>query len=160
MEAEKGNKRRVPLWVKILLGISLALNLAIVGLVAGTAMRIGSAPGGPGAANYAIPYVLAMPRKDRRDVWDTLRSESRAGRLPSRKDRKGRYVEMIKILSEETWDPEKAKAILAQQSADSNAVHSAAQTAWLELVSGYTQAERHSYAEHLTEVVKRRRKRH
>lgn len=158
MATGEETKRRVPLWVKVLLGLSLALNLAVVGLVAGTIMRIGGAPGGPGAANYAIPYVLALPREDRREVWKTVRDETRAGRLPSRKDRRARYVEMIAVLSAEEWQPEAARAIMTQQGDETSAVQAAAQNAWIDQISEYTQAERQAYAAHLEDVINRRRK--
>ena len=59
-------------WLKIALGISLALNLLIVGFVAGSYARhsSGHALGSraPGLGAFGAPYMKALPRQERRAV--------------------------------------------------------------------------------------------
>lgn len=154
-EGSGKSDRRVPLWVKVLLGLSLALNLAVIGLVAGVAIRFGDGDRRPVMANYAIPYVMSLPRDDRRGIGKTLRRDTREGRLPQRKSRIAHYEAMLVLLEAEDWDQDAAVEILALQGQDSKAVQSAAQSAWIKTVSAYTVEERRAYAERLRENLRR-----
>ena len=146
-------RRKVPLWVKLLLGISLALNLAVLGLVGGIMARI--ADRGPGAMNYAIPYVIALPKEDRKRIDRQIRRDGRSGSLPSRRDRMDHYRNMLDLLASETWDGDQAQQILIAQADDTIALQKAAQSAWLETLSGYSTEERAAYAERLRAVIER-----
>lgn len=152
-ETEKRMQRRVPLWVKLLLGLSLALNLAVLGLLGGIATRLQDR--GPGAVNYAIPYVIALPKDERRSIGKQIRQKARAGELPSRKDRMSHYRQMLTLLEAESWNAREAEAILVGQSTDTVALQSAARAAWLETMAGFSPEERLAYAERLRKVVNR-----
>ena len=76
--------RRCPLWVKIALALSLAFNLAIVGLAAGFVLRGGPMGARGPAMGYATPYVLALPRELRREVFGAVRNDKN---LPNRRSR-------------------------------------------------------------------------
>ncbi|WP_299654465.1 periplasmic heavy metal sensor [uncultured Tateyamaria sp.] len=145
-------ERRCPLWVKILLGLSLAVNLAIVGLVGGVAWRGGPLGGkGPGMG-YAMPYVLALPHDDRRAVFGAVRDNAD---LPGRGARRAAYRDMIALLQAGAFDRVAVSAVLERQARDVGQVQMVAQTAWLDRIAAMTEGERSAYAERLTEVVSR-----
>ncbi|WP_299611824.1 periplasmic heavy metal sensor [uncultured Tateyamaria sp.] len=150
--AETTIERRCPLWVKILLGLSLAVNLAIVGLVGGVAWRGGPLGGkGPGMG-YAMPYVLALPHDDRRAVFGAVRDNAD---LPGRGARRAVYRDMIALLQAGAFDRAAVSAVLERQARDVGQVQMVAQTAWLDRIAAMTEGERSAYAERLTEVVSR-----
>ncbi len=159
MSETEPKKRRVPLWVKILLGVSLALNLAIIGLAAGVVTRLGGRPDGPAGVNYALPYVMALPGDIRREIGSDLRRGSRDGDLPRRGERRAQYQRMIDVLSVEPFDPAAARAVLMAQSDQTLALQSAAHDAWLARVSQMTAEERADYAARLSDILSRRHKR-
>ncbi len=153
-ETKAKPERSVPLWVKVLLGLSLALNLAVIGLVVGVLARFAD-QGGPRFTNYALPYVIALPKEDRREIQQHVRSATRKGDLPNRKERKADYQAMLLLLEAEAWNEEEALVILAKQSDNTTALHVAARTAWLKQVSSYTLEERKAYADRLRHVIER-----
>ena len=153
---QQSAKRKVPLWVKVLLGLSLALNLAVVGLVAGVATRFKDAPRGAGMFNYGVPYIRALPPEDRRAIGGNLRAQAEAGQVTRRSDRRAQFQKMIVLLQSEPWDEGAAVQVLQAQSASAQALQSAAQKAWLETVSAYSVDQRKAYAEQLSMMLERR----
>ena len=144
---------RTPLWIKLLLGVSLAANLAIVGLVAGFALRGGPLGGkGPGAMGYAMPYVLALPREDRRGVFSALRRDDT---LPNRRDRRAQFNAMIDALQTTPLDIPSIEAVLASQADGVTRVQKRAQSEWLSIVSAMSDEERIAYAARIKDVLKR-----
>lgn len=146
-------KRRGPVWIKVLLGLSLALNLAIAGVVAGFVLRGG--PQGVRGANmgYAAPYVLALPRELRREVFGKVRSDER---LPDRRARRADYRAMIEVLRATPFDASAVQAVLDRQSDTASRVQAAGQAAWLEVVSRFSDAERVAYVAQMEEEMKRK----
>lgn len=150
--AETTTERRCPLWVKVLLGLSLAINLAIAGLIGGLALRGGPLGGkGPGMG-YAMPYVLALPHEDRRSIFGAVRNNAD---LPGRGARRAAYRDMIALMRAEGFDRAAVSAVLERQSRGVEQVQMVAQIAWLDTVAAMTNEERRAYADRLTEVVSR-----
>lgn len=145
--------KRCPLWVKIALAMSLALNLAIIGLVAGFVLRGGPSGARLPAMGYAMPYVLALPKQMRRDVFDAVRGDDT---LPDRRARRAVYGEMISALRATPYDESAVRAILARQADGASRVQAAAQSAWLEALAGMSDAERAAYTENMQEALERR----
>ena len=148
-------KRPVPLWVKALLGLSLALNLAVIGLLGGIATRFHKDAPGPGAVNSAIPYVIALPREDRRALNDQIRQKGRDGDLPKRGARRAQYVQMVSLLESGAWSAAEAKSIMRAQAEDTSRVQVAVEAAWLEVIEGYSDDERKAVAASLRVVLER-----
>ena len=65
MTGEKETAKRYRRWPKVLLVVSLTLNLLFVGLIAGTVWREGGHRGHD-RADRLMPLVMALPRSDRR----------------------------------------------------------------------------------------------
>lgn len=144
-----------PAWVKILLVLSLALNLAVIGLVGGFFMRVKDKGSGPGAVNYAIPYIIALPREDRRAIGEILRQKAQRGEIEGRRGRMAEYNAMLVLLRADSFDVAAANSILDLQGAAAQARQAAASAAWLERVTAFTPAVRATYADSLEAVLNR-----
>ncbi|MEL6808554.1 MAG: periplasmic heavy metal sensor [Pseudomonadota bacterium] len=151
MDAET-KTRRCPLWVKIVLALSLAVNLCIAGLVAGFILRGGPLAGRAPAMGYAMPYVLALPRDLRRDVFGAVRNDDS---LPDRRARREEYRDMIKALKVTPFDAAAVEAVLVRQGDGVSRVQAVAQAAWLEAVSSLSDEERAAYSERMQEALNR-----
>ena len=145
--------QRTALWVKILLGISLALNLAIAGLVAGLILRGGPVLRATHGMNYAVPYAAALPREERMALMRDVRNISG---LPSRREQRAHYQKMLDLLRAESFDTNAARQLMATQAETMVGAQQAAQTLWLRKMEDLSQADRLLYADALEEVLKRR----
>lgn len=146
------NTTRCPRWVKILLSLSLAANLAIVGVVAGFLMRAAPMRNGPTGMGYAAPYVIALPREARREIFDAIRSDDA---LPKRSARRAHYSEMIEALRADPFDRSRVEAILTRQSNGVAQIQDVSQVVWLSAVAEMDAAERATYVERVEDVLKR-----
>lgn len=140
--------------LKIVLAVSLALNLLFVGLIAGAAFRFGGKGGshGPNLQSYGAPYMRALPREQRKMMSETLRAE---GLMPSRAERRRFYQDVLEALRAETFDPASVEAAMINQRDVVSGVQTAAQNAWLKVVSDMSPAERLVYADALEERLER-----
>ena len=140
--------------LKIVLAVSLALNLLFVGLIAGAAFRFGGkgGPQGPSMQSYAAPYMRALPREQRKAMNQTMRAE---GLMPSRAERGKFYQDVLGALRAETFDPASIMVAMGKQRDVVSGVQTAAQDAWLKVVSDMSPAERLVYADALEERLKR-----
>lgn len=149
-------------WIKILLAGSLALNLAVAGLVAGAVIRhdgpMDRTIRSPSLGAFGAPYMLALPREDRRAVLRAMRS-SQGGDVPSREMRRAVFQEVLTSLRATPFDSAQLQAVVARQATITVDVQKRAQSAWLELVEGMTDAERADYADAVEDVLNRGPKR-
>jgi len=148
--ADIATERRCPTWVKIVLGLSLAINLAIVGLVGGFVLSGGPMGGKGPRMGYAMPYVLALPKEDRRAIFRALRENPD---LPGRGERRAAYREMVVVLKADTFDPAGAKGVLERHARGVEQVQQVAQGEWLNRVSAMSIEDRRSYALQVEEMV-------
>ncbi|MEP2642725.1 periplasmic heavy metal sensor [Roseobacter sp.] len=148
--------------IKIILGVSLALNLAVGGLVAGAALRHGErGPGGPRGAGfgaYGLPYMIALPPEDRRAVSDAVRQGRDAG-VPDRAARRALYLDVVSALRATPFDATALAAALGKQTATTLEVQKSAQEAWLGVVTDMSPDARAAYAQAVEEVLRRGPKR-
>ncbi len=145
---------RAPRWMRIAFGVSLALNLAIVGILVGTFARFGGPPsGGHGMVSYAMPYVRALPRDVQREMFRAVRNQ-----LPDnsggRQARRVLYAEMIEALKADPFDAARVQTILEQQNDTAIALQTAAHRAWLERVGAMSLEDRSAYADAVSEVMR------
>ncbi|MGZ2257561.1 periplasmic heavy metal sensor [Roseobacter sp. A03A-229] len=149
-------KRSVPRWIKIMLGLSLALNLAVIGLIGGAVLRHGdgkvAGARNSGFGAYGLPYMIALPREDRRAVGRAVRS---AADLPDREARRALYRDVLSALRATPFDATVLSAAVLRQAETAVAVQKTAQAAWLAQVSGMSDAERSAYADAVEEVLQR-----
>lgn len=155
---ETSPKPRASRRFKIVLGLSLALNLLFVGLIAGAVWRNQGGPGprfaGPGLQSYAAPYVHALPRAERRALNRSIRAaHPRLGR----EARRAVYGEMLTALRATPFDVAAVQEVLDGQRRAILGVQEAAQSKWMAAISAMSDAERQAYADRLQELIEKRR---
>ncbi len=143
---------RARAWVRILLGVSLALNLAVIGLVIGAAFRFG----GPGGAHRPPPPMGAilyreLPREDRK----ALRGRAFGGREEHATKRRDEAAAIDAALRAVPFDAAALDAFLDGQARHREEFLSIVQEAWLARVSAMSDAERAAYADRLMQAAKR-----
>ncbi len=140
-----GGTRR---WLKVLLFASLALNLAIAGLVAGAVLR-GGPPGHhrpPPDVAGAAPYMIALDHEQRRALWRELRGNFRR---PPPDDLSRSYAEAVALLKADPFDAAAFSTLLETQAAAAEARRRTGQRALTDLLAGLPATERQAYAERL-----------
>lgn len=140
---------------KLLLGISLALNMAFVGLLAGAALRHGGDhERGPEATSFGTPYMRALPREARQSV---LRSARLAGdaQMLDRAARKKLFDNVLASMRATPFDAEHMQRLVTEQARVSVAVQKSVQTAWVAAVESMTDAERLAYADAVEDILRR-----
>ena len=153
-QANDVTKRTVPLGFKILFGVSLAINLAMIGVFAGAAFRKGEdrPQRGGGQINYARPYIQALPREDRRAILEAMRPSKRG---EDRATRRALYQEVTNILRIKTFDRQAIEAVLLKQTEVTLSGQRAAQVQWLNRIEEMGTQERRAYADAVEDVLKR-----
>lgn len=145
---EISTKRR---WMPIALGLSLAVNLAVVAAVSGAALRHKNYSKGPAHVDKGgAIYMHALPVETRREIRKTLRADRRStGANPA---------EMLGILKDVPFDVDAAARVLSAQN-DAGLIRvQAATDAWLTAVTAMSVKERDAYAGRLQELLERREK--
>ena len=102
--------------MRVALGLSLALNVMILGALGGAMWRHGGpGPHGggdlPGLRSYASPYVQALPPEARRGLHGKMRTSGKAHHL-DREARRALYDEMLAALRAEPFQADVAAAVL------------------------------------------------
>lgn len=143
---------RSPRWIKIVLGLSLAVNLAIAGAVAGFVLRGAPVRDNRGDMGFAAPYMSALTIEARRDILRAMRANDA---LPKRSTRRAHYAEMIAALRAEPFDVAKVQEILTRQAQSVGQVQDVAISAWLATVGAMSVAERAIYVAQIEEVLRR-----
>ncbi|MDQ2095700.1 periplasmic heavy metal sensor [Rhodalgimonas zhirmunskyi] len=142
--------------LKIVLFASLALNLAVAGVVIGAVAKHGfeddrRAPRieGPGG-----PLTRALSKEDRREIGRALREEFGAMR-PTREAMQAQYAQVIAALKATPYDAETVRAVVAAQSAAMDARVRAGQEQLLNRLDDMSPDERAAFAGRLQEVLER-----
>lgn len=139
--------------LKVALGVSLAVNLAVLGLVGGTIWRHGGPPSSartPDLRSFGAPYVRALPKESRRAVFQAARSGG-----PDRRSRHQTYRKMLTVLREDEWSQDTAQDVLAGQGKAAQSFLDKATAAWLAQVSQMSQHERWAYADRLEHLMRK-----
>lgn len=147
--AEVGSNRR---WMPIVLGLSLAVNLAVAAAISGAALRHKNYDKGRTHTDKGgAIYMQALPHETRLEMRKTLRADRRStGADPA---------EMLDILKDVPFDVDAAARVLnAQNDAGLKRVQ-AATGAWLTAVTAMSVKERDAYAGRLQELLERREER-
>ena len=157
-EQKKPDKKGAGHGLKILLAISLVLNFAVVGLIAGAALRhdgwVGGGKRPPSLGAFGAPYMLALSKEDRRKVLRVLRNGRETG-LPDRKARRALYTDVLDALRSSPFDSAALERASSKQAGATLAVQNTAQAAWLEVVAGMSDVERLEYANAVEDILRR-----
>lgn len=153
--AENDRRQRAPRWMRITLILSLALNLAVAGLVGGAVWRHGGLDGMRQPPRSLIGAMLhELPRDDRRAMREHARSRSER-RVPHAEI----TAEMAQALRAVPFRPEPLAALITDHARRRAAFESDALAVWLDRVAAMSDRERAAYADRLQEAVKHRHRR-
>lgn len=151
-EVREQPKPETPRWMRILLGLSLALNLLIIGLVGGAMVRFGG-PDGMRPSPRSIGAILyrALPGEHRR----ALRSHSRQTRGAHVKQRRGQIMAVSAAIRAVPFDADAVVVVLDAHRSGLDQAQQSLQQAWLAQVEQMSDADRQAYAERLENQPKR-----
>lgn len=151
----KGSPRR---WMRVLLFVSLALNLLVVGAVAGFVLNGRPMPRGD-RADPVLPYTRAFDEEQRHALWRDLRTGLPREGAPLREGYLDDYRTALEILRADPYDPARMEALLAAQAARGAEVRARGQ----KVLSGYLAAmspeARKAYADRLEQEIGKMRRR-
>lgn len=138
-------------WTRWLLFGSLALNLLVVGLIAGAALRMSGWGIGPPVRGLGPALYRELPREDRRALRQTLRTAGGDAMSPGDQARL-----LSAALRAEPFDPDALEALINQQAEALQLYQFEVQRKWLAQVAEMSPAERNAYADRLEESLQRR----
>ncbi|MBR9844402.1 MAG: periplasmic heavy metal sensor [Rhodobacteraceae bacterium] len=148
VKTEQPSKAKMRRGTRIVLIVSLALNLLVVGLAVGAVLS-----GGPkGHRDMRMPpHVRALAPADRRAIGQEIRKAHRAGALGERSGPRssGRLADLLAAVP---FDRAAVADLQEQTERAERARFSAARDIWLDHVAQMSDAERAAYAERLREV--------
>lgn len=151
-EQGQGKQTRCPRWFRVVLGVSLALNLAVVGLAVGAALRFGGEGGmHPPPRNMATAMIREMPKEERRALWNKTRGTEEDRRA----DRRAETEAVTAALREVPFDAGALEAVLSEQDARRAAFQASVRQAWLERVSQMSDEDRAAYADRVDRAMSR-----
>jgi hypothetical protein len=177
--AATGSFRAAPLWLRVGFGLSLALNLAIAGLVVGAAGRdrwddrrsAAADGGGPhGDAGHVTgraadrdnpggmalsPYAAALPPSDRRALGREVIARVRSEGIGLR-DLRASVETLVTALRADPYRPEAVAAELARQRAALTRLQEVSQDAVLGRVAQMSAEERRAFADRIEDGLRRR----
>lgn len=147
--------------LKIALALSLALNLAVIGLVGGTILGLRGSNGGEGGNGSPAlrslglgPFVLALSREDREELRGRIGERGE----PLRQDRRAignALREVQAALLAEPFDRGVAEAALAQSRDRTSGLQEHGHGALLDQIETMSAQERADLAESLNRVMRR-----
>lgn len=150
--SEAPRPRSMRLWLRTVLFVSLALNLAVIGLAAGFLLR-GPPERGIRDRDPAAPYTRAFSEDQRRELWHELRRGFRDARdseeEDGRRDVLSEYRAALNLLRATPFDAEAFRAIIAEQSDRSAQRRKRGEAVLTGYVMSMTDAERAQYADRL-----------
>ncbi len=143
--------------IRLVLFVSLALNLVVIGLVAGVVFKGGPPPRGTSRGfETVLPYSRAFTEDQRQD----LRRELRKSFAPRKDDKRGggmveSYREALEVLREDPFERARFDAVIGKQKALAEKRHGSGQELLIKYLEAMTPQERAAYAVRLeAEIVK------
>lgn len=131
---------------------SLAINLLLVGLIAGSYLNGRSGP--PRGYDLQLgPLAQVLPREDRRKIGDRIRAEVGASGQ-SRRERRAAFEALLAAVEAQPFDPERLSFLISAQQDRQDIVRSAAIEAFVAHLTTLTADERQSLAENLREGIR------
>lgn len=147
------------LWVRILLVVSLALNLLVIGAVAGIAIKGGpwkhGGPPGPMAEALIGPLTRALNKEDRRAILRQIRKQGRAeGASP--RSHKEALQRMVVMLETAPFDQESFAMDFTSIVEDLQGRMSSATQIYIQHLSDMSDEQRAAYATRVKEAFERK----
>lgn len=142
--------RSTPRWLKIVLAISLALNFAVIGAVAGAAFRFGGG-GSDHGPRAGMAFVAALDKADRRKVLRSVRAVRSVGATPIDTD------QILTLLRSPTWDGDAFRTALQMRMDRTRDQQGRVTDVLIETLDAMSPEARAAYADRLEKLRKRRR---
>ena len=143
------------LW-KILFGISLALNLLIVGALGGAMLRAGKGPVVKHRASGNL-YMRALNFEDKKALRKEL-FKNKDSRKVIRAKEHSSYSSAVKILRKYPFDREAFEDLLDQQTKYSKSRPSSARVVLITQIENMTKEERLIYSKRLEDLIRNKLK--
>ncbi|MBR2655484.1 MAG: periplasmic heavy metal sensor [Loktanella sp.] len=141
------------LW-RIVLVVSLALNLAVVGVVGGALVSGRFKDGPPSRIDFGLgPVARAMSPDDRREIGRALRQD----RSLRSHDFSGQMAAMTAALRADPYQPAALEALLEDHATRLSQVQSRARLAVLDRIAAMSLDDRNSFADRLDAELQRER---
>ncbi|EBA12488.1 periplasmic heavy metal sensor [Roseobacter sp. CCS2] len=151
VEDKRPTTRPSRLW-RIVLVVSLALNLAVVGIIVGAIVSGRAGDGPPRSFDLGIgPIARALEPQERQAIGRSLRQDRALRSL----DLRGRAADMVETLRAQPFDPEALRALMADQAANVAGLQAKAQDATLEQIIAMTPDRRRAFADQVAEELSR-----
>lgn len=141
---------RARMWVRILLAVSLALNLLFIGLAVGAAARFGGPDGRRPPPSVGAALIRALPSDHRRELRDEIRTHRSADR---REQGRAEAQAIAEVLMAPRFDPDALAELAGRQLDRHHGRLAKMQGAWLERVKAMSAEDRHAYAARLQEIM-------
>jgi len=137
-------------WLRVVFGLSLALNLLVVGVVVGSALKWGGKEHGPGARMEQMggPLTRALSHRDRREIGHEMRQEFGKAR-GAQAERRAALEAMVADLRAERFDREAIAGHFARQRAVLNERMAFGQGLMLERIEQMSAEDRAAFADRL-----------
>ena len=143
------------LW-KILFGISLALNLLIVGALGGAMLRVGKGPMVKHRASGYL-YMRALNFDDKKAIRKELFKNKDSRKIIRAKERSS-YSSAVKILRKHPFDRKAFEDLLDQQTKYSKSRPSSARVVLITQIENMTKEERLIYSKRLEDLIRNKLK--
>lgn len=144
-------------WIKVVLFVSLALNLAVAGLAIGAGLRHDDMRDRSSVRGdqFGGPYTGALSREDRRAIWREMRAMHAEGR-PTRADIRADFDAVVLALRAEPFDPSAVQVIVERQFQAGLERQQIGQELLLQRIARMEPAARAAFADRLEERLERR----
>ena len=143
------------LW-RVVLVLSLALNLAVTGVVGGAIFSGRVGEGAPRSFDLGVsPLARALSPAERRDVGRSLRRD----RVMRDIDLRGGAAGIVNTVRATPFDADALRAVLQEQAAQIATVQTKAQDAFVEAIANMTPDRRDAFADRLAEELSKERPR-
>jgi len=137
--------RRAPRWLLVALFASIALNLVIVGSVAGAMWRFRKPPPWAGAITpNLLGYASTLSPERRKQLWEQTAGERRHIR-PFRREVRAAREETVKALLAEPFDQAVFKSAQQRQAEAESRARQAVQELYVKIAAGLSPEERHAF---------------
>ncbi|PHQ98609.1 MAG: hypothetical protein COB39_08520 [Marinosulfonomonas sp.] len=135
--------------MKILLAVSLGLNMLVIGAVGGMMYRGGPMAGPPGAHDTAYgPYTRALSHEDRKAIGQSMRRELGDFRQ-NRPKAQASFAALRTALTAEVYDSDLVHRLVKEQQASGMQRQQTGQRLLLERLDAMSAKERREFAERL-----------
>lgn len=147
-------------WLRVVFGLSLALNLMVVGIVAGSHLKWGGKDRGPMGRLEQMggPLTRALSHRDRHEIARDMRQNSH-GSPEAKAQRRAAFVALIADLRTDPFDREAVAGHMARQRSAMGERMAYGQGLLLERLEKMSAEERTDFADRLQQGLDRRRDR-